>query len=107
MGGYRRKTFLSMDVAERNLVIDLFTSIKKELKQNFTLEELGFKGSWDNVDLKALLNLTDDQVQKILSQKRIKSRSNFLRDLRRLVSIMRLEKSLPEMEQTLDAWLES
>ena len=107
MGGYRRKTFLSMDVAERNLVIDLFTSIKKELKQNFTLEELGFKVSWDNVDLKALLNLTDDQVQKILSQKRIKSRSNFLRDLRQLVSVMELEKSLPEVEKTLDAWMES
>lgn len=106
MGGRRRKDFLSLDVAERNLVIDLFASLKKELKRHFTLEELGFKGSWDNVDLKAFLNLKEDRVQKILSRRRIKSRSNFLRDLRRLVSIMGLRKSLPEVEQTLDPWME-
>lgn len=106
MDEQRWKDFLTMSVGERNLVVNLSSSLRKELKQHFTLGELGFRGSWDNIDLKALLTLHEERVLKILSQKRIKSRSNLLRDLKRLYSIMGSDTSLPEGESTLDAWLE-
>ncbi len=106
MGRYRWKDFLSMDVMERNLVIDISASIKRELKQHFTLRELGFRGSWDNIDLNALLSLTEERVEKIFSHKRIKSKSKILRSLEQLFSIMGFGKSLPDRERTLDTWLE-
>ncbi|MCP8320023.1 MAG: hypothetical protein H3Z52_03640 [archaeon] len=101
----RWKDFLSMSVEERNLAVGLSLNIKKELKQHFTLKELGLRDSWDNIDIKALLSLPLEHLAKMKSQKHIGSKSRIFRDLKQLYSLMGSNKSIPEGELTLNSWL--
>ncbi|MGQ9718997.1 MAG: hypothetical protein ACUVWK_04050 [Nitrososphaerales archaeon] len=100
------KGFLSMSVKERNLAVGLSSNIKEELKHHFTLKELGLRDSWDNIDIKALLSLPIDHLAKMMSQKRIKSKSRIFRDLKQLYSLMGSNISIPEGELTLNSWLD-
>jgi len=96
-----------MSVEARNLAVGFSLNIKEELKQHFTLKELGLRDSWDNVNIKALLSLPLEHLAKMMSQKHIKSKSRIFRNLKQLYSLMGSNISIPEGELTLNSWLDT
>lgn len=70
-----------------------------------TLKALAVGSSWDNLDVRALLNIPQENLSRILVNRRIISRNRILRDLNQLYVLMGSNTSIPEGEPNLDHWL--
>lgn len=84
----RWRNFISLSVDERNQVTELASKVRGEMKRTYTLKELGLRGTWNDLDLNTLLS---DNLLKILSEKKAKSRSRLLKDIMRLRKLMSIE----------------
>ena len=105
MGERRWKGFLGMSVEERNRVVDLSLSIRNNLKRISSLKELGLRGSWDQVDLRTILGLSDGRVARVVTERGSRSALHLLRDLRQLRLLMGSSSGRDE-PSGLDRWME-
>ena len=99
------RDFLSLSVEERNLAVDLSSTIKREMMHHVTLKALSIGSSWDNLDVRALLNIPQESLSKILVNRRVISRNRILKDLNQLYVLMGSSMSIPEVEPNLDHWI--
>ncbi|MBI4257430.1 MAG: hypothetical protein HY619_00600 [Thaumarchaeota archaeon] len=102
----RWRDFLSLSVEERNQAIELSSEIRRELRQHFTLKELDLgASSWEDVDLKTLLNLRQERLFEAMAKKHVSPRQ-VLGNMRDLHAIIATEASRPSMNSRMEDWME-
>lgn len=100
----RWKDFLSLSIDERNQAVDLSSEIRRELKHHFTLRELELGSSWEDVDLKTLLNIRQDRLFEVMSKKQIRCR-RVLGNLRELYAII-ADETFSSVDSQMDDWID-
>ncbi|MBI2184109.1 MAG: hypothetical protein HYU39_04025 [Thaumarchaeota archaeon] len=94
----KSRSFLDLSVKERNLVADALEIVKMRFKRNFTISQLGFRSTWDNVDCTALLQKDLMHYVRLVRRSRMSPEEKrfTLKALNTIFSLMALDSGVPE-----------
>ncbi|MBI2184116.1 MAG: hypothetical protein HYU39_04060 [Thaumarchaeota archaeon] len=103
----RVRGFLDLSVEERSLVADALAIVKLHLKRNFTLSQLGFLSTWDNVDTTTLLQKDPTHYMRLVegSEMSPKDKGVTLYALNTIFSFLTLDGATSNLRKGLDRWL--